>query len=101
MPFVYAHPEYYHKIEEETKGSGDITRSTHLFIDSEKAREHTEEEMIKVENIKGKLIMVGADDDSFWEAGKYVRRMDKRLKERPHECDYEALTYEHLSLIHI
>lgn len=95
MPFVYAHPEYYHKIEEETKGSGDITRSTHLFIDSEKAREHTEEEMIKVENIKGKLIMVGADDDSFWEAGKYVRRMDKRLKERPHECDYKALTYEH------
>lgn len=95
MPFVYAHPEYYHKIEEETKGSGDITRSTHLFIDSEKAREHTEEEMIKVENIKGKLIMVGADDDNFWEAGKYVRRMDKRLKERPHECDYEALTYEH------
>ena len=95
MPFVYAHPEYYHKIEEETKGSGDVTRSTHLFIDSEKAREHTEEEMIKVENIKGKLIMVGADDDSFWEAGKYVRRMDKRLKERPHECDYEALTYEH------
>lgn len=95
MPFVYAHPEYYHKIEEETKGSGDITRSTHLFIDSEKAREHTEEEMIKVENIKGKLIMVGADDDSFWEAGKYVRRMDTRLKERPHECDYEALTYEH------
>ena len=95
MPFVYAHPEYYHKIEEEAKGSGDITRSTHLFIDSEKAREHTEEEMIKVENIKGKLIMVGADDDSFWEAGKYVRRMDKRLKERPHECDYEALTYEH------
>ena len=95
MPFVYAHPEYYHKIEEETKGSGDITRSTHLLIDSEKAREHTEEEMIKVENIKGKLIMVGADDDSFWEAGKYVRRMDKRLKERPHECDYEALTYEH------
>lgn len=95
MPFVYAHPEYYHKIEEETKGSGDITRSTQLFIDSEKAREHTEEEMIKVENIKGKLIMVGADDDSFWEAGKYVRRMDKRLKERPHECDYEALTYEH------
>lgn len=95
MPFVYATLEYYHKIEEETKGSGDITRSTHLFIDSEKAREHTEEEMIKVENINGKLIMVGADDDSFWEAGKYVRRMDKRLKERPHECDYEALTYEH------
>lgn len=95
MPFVYEHPTYYQKIREETKGSGDITRSTHLFIDSEKAREHTEEEMIKVENIKGKLILIGADDDSFWEAGKYVRRMDKRLKERPHSCEYEAITYKY------
>lgn len=95
MPFVYEHPTYYQKIKEETEGSGDITRSTHLFIDSEKAREHTEEEMIKVENIKGILILIGADDDSFWEAGKYVRRMDKRLKERPHSCEYEAITYKH------
>lgn len=95
MPFVYQHPEYYHKIEEETKGSGDITRSTYLFIDSEKAREHTEEEMIKIENIKGRLILIGADDDSFWETGKYIRRMDKRLQEHPHSCDYEAIVYEH------
>ena len=95
MPFVYEHPVYWQKIEEETKGSGDITRSTRLFIDSEKARPHTEEEMIKVENIKGRLFLIGADDDSFWEAGKYVRRMDQRLKERPHTCEYDALVYEH------
>lgn len=49
--------------------------------------------MIKVENIQGKLVLVGADDDSFWEAGKYVRRMDQRLKSRPHICDYEAVAY--------
>ena len=90
MPFVYGQ-----KIEEETKGSGDITRSTCLFIDSEKARPHTEEEMVKVENIKGRLFLIGADDDSFWEAGKYVRRMDQRLKERPHTCEYDAFVYEH------
>ena len=95
MPFVYEHPVYWQKVEEETKGSGDIERSTCLFIDSEKAREHTEEEMIKVENIKGKLFLIGADDDSFWEAGKYIRRMDQRLKERPHTCDYVPLVYEH------
>lgn len=95
MPFVYQHPEYYRIIEEETKGSGDVTRSTKLFIDSEKAREHTEDEMIKVENIKGKLILIGAEDDSFWETGKYIRRMDKRLQEHPHSCDYEAIVYEH------
>ena len=95
MPFVYEHPVYWQKIEEETKDSGDIERSTCLFIDSEKAREHTEEEMIKVENIKGKLFLIGADDDSFWEAGKYIRRMDQRLKERPHTCEYVPLVYEH------
>ena len=41
------------------------------------------------------MFLVGADDDSFWEAGKYIRRMDQRLKERPHTCQYEALVYEH------
>ena len=60
MPFVYEHPVYWQKVQEETKGSGDFERSTCLFIDSEKAREHTEEEMIKIENIKGKLFLVGA-----------------------------------------
>ena len=95
MPFVYEHPIYWQKVEEETKGSGDIERSTCLFIDSEKAREHTEEEMIKVENIKGSLFLVGADDDSFWETGKYIRRMEQRLKTHPHSCEYTTLVYEH------
>ena len=66
-----------------------------MFIDSEKAREHSEEEMIKIENIKGRLYVVGADDDSFWEAGKYIRRMTKRLEERPHTCQYVPLVYKH------
>ena len=95
MPFVYEHPVYWQKVQEETKGSGDFERSTCLFIDSEKAREHSEEEMIKIENIKGKLFLVGAEDDSFWETAKYIHRMDQRLKERPHTCEYEALVYEH------
>lgn len=95
MPFVYAHPEYWHKVEEETKGSGDFERTTCLFIDSEAVHPHTEEEMIKIENIKGKLFILGADDDSLWEAGKYVRRMDERLKRLPHTCDYTAIAYEH------
>ena len=40
MPFVYEHPTYWEKVEEETKGSGDFQRSTWLFIDSEKDRPH-------------------------------------------------------------
>ncbi len=51
--------------------------------------------MIKIENIKGKLILIGADDDGLWEVGKYVRRMDQRLKERPHDCEYEAVSYQY------
>ena len=41
------------------------------------------------------MFLVGADDDSFWEAGKYIRRMDQRLKERPHVCQFVPLVYEH------
>ena len=95
MPFVYQHPQYWQKIQEETKGSGDFERSTVIFRDSEAAREHTEEEMIPIERIHGRLILIGADDDGLWEAGKYVRRMDQRLKEKPHECIYDAVAYEH------
>lgn len=93
--FAFEHPTYWKKVGEGTEGSGDFLRSTCLFIDSEKKRKYTEDEMIKIENIKGKLILLGADDDSFWEAGKYVRRMDQRLKERPHECEYEAVAYRY------
>lgn len=42
------------------EGSGNFLRSTCLFIDSEKKRKHAEDEMIKIENIKGKLILLGA-----------------------------------------
>ncbi len=95
MPFVYQHPQYWQKIREETKSSGDFIRSTNLFRDSEAEREHTEEKMINIENNHGRLILIGADDDSPREAGKYVGRMDERLKSRPHKCKYEAVTYEH------
>lgn len=50
--------------------------------------------MIKVENICGKLCLIGADDDTLWNTGKYIRRMDERLKKTPHKCDYEVLVYK-------
>ena len=95
MPFVYEHPDYWHVIMEETKGSGNYLCSRRIFDDSEKMREHPEEEMIKIEDINGYLILIGADDDTLWDAGKYVRRMKKRLEERPHKCKYKAITYEY------
>lgn len=95
MPFVYEHPDYWHVIQEETKGSGNYLCSRRIFDDSEKNREHPEEEMIKIEKINGYLLLIGAEDDTLWDAGKYIRRMEKRLKERPHNCKYKAIVYEY------
>ena len=95
FPFAYRHPEYWQKIMEETKGTSNMLCSVQMFEESERRHPLQEEEKIKVENIKGHVIMVGAKDDTLWNAYKYVKRMDERLKTLPHECTYEALTYEY------
>lgn len=66
-----------------------------LFDDSEKAHPVTEEELIKVENIKGILLLIGAADDVLWDTVKYIGRMEERLKNRPHACQVEIAAYEH------
>ena len=60
--------------------------STELFIASEFAHPIQEEERIKVERIHGKLLLIGAEDDALWETAKYIRRMEKRLTEKEHDC---------------
>lgn len=95
MPFVYQHPQYWHCIENESKKNGDLINSWKLFDDSEKAHPIKENEYIKIEKIHGKLLLIGADDDALWNTGKYIRRMEKRLSERSHECELEAVVYEH------
>ena len=95
MPFCYKHPEYWHVIEQETKRTGDMINSKKLFDDSEIAHPITEDETIKIENIHGTLLLIGAEDDVLWDTAKYIRRMKKRLQERPHECKVEAIIYEH------
>ena len=72
---------------------GDMVNSWKLFDDSEKAHPITEAEFIKVENIKGKLLLIGAEDDVLWDTAKYIRRMEKRLAERPHTCEVETAVY--------
>lgn len=82
MPFVYKHPEYWQKIAKASKEHGDSTYSKDVFDDSEAAGLLKEEHFIPVENIGGKLVLVGAEDDSLWDTAKYIRRMDNRLKSR-------------------
>lgn len=95
MPFCYKHPQYWQVISEETKQTGGMIASRKLFDDSEAAHPITEDEFIKVENIHGKLLMIGAEDDVLWDTAKYVRRMEKRLDEKTHVCEVDTAIYTH------
>lgn len=95
MPFCYKHPQYWQVVSEESKRTGNMIASRKLFDDSEAAHPITEDEFIKVENIHGKLLVIGAEDDVLWDAAKYIRRMEKRLEERPHDCEVETAVYKH------
>ena len=95
MPFCYQHPQYWHVFASEGKRTGDMMNSRKIFDDSEAAHPIQEEEFIPVERIQGKLLMIGAADDTLWDAAKYIRRMERRLAERPHSCNVEAAVYEH------
>ena len=65
------------------------------FDDSEAAHPIEPEEYIPVENIHGKLLLIGAEDDVLWDAARYIHRMEKRLAEKPHECEVETAVYAH------
>ncbi len=95
MSFCYQQPDYWNIISEESKRTGNMIASRKLFNGSEAAHTITEEEFIKVENIRGKLFLAGAEDDALWDAAKYIHRMEKRLAEKPHFCEVEAVIYEH------
>ena len=95
MPFCCGHPQYWHKIDAESKETKSMIASRKLFDESEAAHPITEAEFIKVENICGKLLMIGAEDDVLWDTAKYIRRMEKRLAEKPHECEIETMVYAH------
>ncbi len=95
MPFCYQHPEYGKVMQEESKRNGDRLSSRKLFDDSELKHPLKEEEMIPVEKIQGKILLIGAEDDTLWDTAKYIRRMEKRLNEKPHNSDVEVAVYEH------
>ena len=95
LPYAYRHPEYWMKIQEESKAGGDKIAARKMFDESERQHPITEEEKIKVERIHGKIIFVGAEDDVLWDTCRYIRRMEERLRTLPHECTWESLLYEH------
>ena len=72
-----------------------MVNSLKLFNDSEAAHPIEPQEYIPIENIRGRLLLIGAEDDVLWNTAKYIRRMEVRLSENPHECEVEAAVYAH------
>ncbi|MBR2811802.1 MAG: acyl-CoA thioester hydrolase [Solobacterium sp.] len=95
LPYAYRHPQYWQKIQEYSKATDNVIASRQMFDESERLHPLQEEEKIKVERIKGKILFIGAEDDVLWDTCRYIRRMTDRLKEKPHECTFEAFLYEH------
>lgn len=95
LPYAYRHPEYWDKVKEESKDTGNMIASKNLFIESEKAHPIQEEEFIKVERIQGKLLLIGAEDDALWETSKYIRRMQNRLNHKEYSCTVESHIYQY------
>ncbi len=95
MPFCYQHPDYWNIMIEESKKNKDMINSLKIFNDSEVKHPLLEEEMIKVEKINGKLLLIGACDDSLWDTAKYIHRIEKRLSMIENNVDLEAYVYEH------
>lgn len=95
LPFAYRHPEYWKKIQEESKRGKNMIASRELFDESERLHPLQEEELIKVENIKGKIVFIGAEDDCLWDTCRYIRRMKERLDRMNAPSKREYLVYEH------
>ena len=95
LPYAYRHPQYWRRVIADSKAGGDKIASRPMFEESERLHPVREEEKIKVENIRGKVVFIGAEDDALWDTCKYIRRMLARLEDRPHDCAVEALLYEH------
>ena len=75
LPYAYRHPEYWQKIQEESKAGGDKIASRQMFEESERRHPLQEDERIKVENIHG--------------------RMEERLGSLAHDSTFESWLYDH------
>ena len=95
LPYAYRHPEYWQKLEWEARETGNKMASRMLMDQSEQLHPLTEAEMIKIENISGKMVLIGAEDDCMWDTCKYIRRMSARNLERNGNGECLTFLYEH------
>ena len=66
-----------------------------MFDESERRHPIQEEERIKVENIRGKIIFIGAEDDVLLGHLQIHPQDGSPPSELPHECAFESWLYDH------
>ena len=98
LPYMRApYPDYWNQVKAEAKRRGDLIAALDFHNLAEEKQPLTEDIMIPIENIQGRLLLAGAEDDVLWDTCRGIRRMEKRLEEREHSCRCETLIYQHCS----
>lgn len=93
-PFQLSDEDYYNlSYGKATKDAGELSGRA-LFAHVE-ACGIPEEAYIPVEQIRGKIVFFGAEDDTLWDTVKYIRRMEARLKAHDFPYNYEVHTYRY------
>lgn len=95
LPYAYRHPEYNQKMIQEAKETGNLVAMRHCFERAEEIHPIQDAEFIKVENIKGKLLLFGAEDDSMWDSAKYIQRIVNRIEKSDSSCEVNNFIYQH------
>ena len=93
-PYGLGAEEYYDmSYGKASKQAGELTgRAVFEHVESSGI---PEEAYIKAENIRGKIVLFGAEDDTLWDTAKYIRRMEKRLASHDFEYAFEPHIYTH------
>lgn len=81
QPFYLEEREYWELFSGDSKKYRELN-SLRLFLHSEAVKPVPDEAYIRVEDIRGTIVLTAAEDDSLWETAKYCRRMEKRLREK-------------------
>lgn len=97
LPFQAANlsrDDYYKTFQGDSKRFLEM-HSKGVFEKSEAVSPVPENAWIPAENIRGALILVGAEDDSMWNSTRYIHRMRRRLTDKHFMFPVRALTYRY------
>ena len=86
--------EYWRLFQSATREHGEMY-SKAVFDRSEELHRISPDAFIPAENIRGPILLIGAEDDSMWNSTKYILRLAHRLREKEFMFPCKCFTYAH------